>query len=133
MKRAYEIRDRLEMGRSVVVEWRWTVSRGRDTYGYDICTCTADGVPVGRCNGGGYDMHGASLAEFLNDAFPDEVKRLARGNARRNRPLYAVRGRGGINGACGLDCVVDCMKAMGLSVKRMVGTNGTMFVIRKGR
>lgn len=59
-----------------VIEFRWSISRGRDTDGYNICTCFVDGVKVGRCMGGGYDMQGTAMESWLNskvrptDAFP---------------------------------------------------------------
>ena len=44
----------------------WTLSKGKDTYGYNICTIkdTTTGKK-GQCNGGGYDMAGTSLASLL--------------------------------------------------------------------
>ncbi len=50
-----------------------TTSRGRDTYGYNICTLYVDGVKKGRCNGGGYDMQGTSLGQFVESEFKDEL------------------------------------------------------------
>ena len=48
---------------------RWSVSRGRDTYGYNICTVECSRWDVGnikgQCKGGGYDMAATSLAEAL--------------------------------------------------------------------
>lgn len=43
----------------------WTVSRGRDTYGYNIVTLRERGDVVARCNGGGYDMRGTVFADWL--------------------------------------------------------------------
>ena len=47
------------------VRFHWGVSRGRDTYGYAICTAYVDGAMVGRCNGGNYDMRGVALSGWL--------------------------------------------------------------------
>lgn len=48
---------------------RWSVSRGRETYGCNICTveCTSWGTGniKGQCKGGGYDMVATSLAIAL--------------------------------------------------------------------
>jgi len=48
---------------------RWSVSRGRETYGYNICTIEANrwgvGNIKGQCKGGGYDMTATSLARAL--------------------------------------------------------------------
>ena len=55
---------------------KWTVSRGRDTYGYTICTLYVDGVKAARCNGGGYDMQGTVLGHWLAAAYPDRLRLL---------------------------------------------------------
>lgn len=58
------------------LEFKWTVSRGRDTYGYNICTLYTDGVKVARCNGGGYDMKGTCLGNFIAHAYADRLLAL---------------------------------------------------------
>lgn len=58
------------------LEFKWTVSRGRDTYGYNICTLYADGVKVARCNGGGYDMKGTCLGSYIASAYADRLLAL---------------------------------------------------------
>lgn len=63
-----------EVGREVDLTFHWTVSRGRDTYGYNICTLYADGVKVAACNGGGYDMQGTALGDFVASAFADRLR-----------------------------------------------------------
>lgn len=72
------------------LEYVWTVSKGRDTYGYNICSLYANGVKVGSCNGGGYDMQGVALANYLEDL-----------------------GILSINGAVGLDTVIREAEATG--------------------
>lgn len=62
--------------RSLLAEFRWTVSRGRDTYGYNICTLYIDGCKVASCNGGGYDMQGTCLADWLQDNEQERLKHL---------------------------------------------------------
>jgi len=58
------------------LEYKWTVSRGRDTYGYNICTLYADGRKVSRCDGGGYDMEGTCLGSFLAKRYADRLVAL---------------------------------------------------------
>jgi hypothetical protein len=46
----------------------WSVSRGQDTYGYNICRL--DDTRTGKryhLNGGGYDMIGTVLGDWLED------------------------------------------------------------------
>lgn len=58
------------------LHFKWTVSRGRDTYGYNICTLLVDGEKVGKCNGGGYDMKGTSFAQWLEKEYQLELCKL---------------------------------------------------------
>ncbi len=55
------------------LHFKWTISRGRDTCGYNICTLLVDGDKVASCNGGGYDMQGTAFGEWLNKAFQTEL------------------------------------------------------------
>lgn len=74
------------------LHFKWTVSRGRDTYGNRICTLFVDGKKSGRCMGGGYDMKGTSLGEWLQkeyqtelcQLFSNEIKYLEVDNAARS-------------------------------------------------
>jgi len=58
------------------LEFRWTVSRARDTAGYNICTLYVDGSRVARCNGGGYDMKGTVLGDFIAKHYADRLRSL---------------------------------------------------------
>lgn len=58
------------------LEFKWSVSRGRDSYGYNICTLFFDGEKVARCNGGGYDMKGTCLGNFIASRFADRLLKL---------------------------------------------------------
>lgn len=55
-----------------------SVSRGRDTYGYNICRL--DDRTTGKrykCNGGGYDMVGTVFGEWLQDVYQAELLKIA--------------------------------------------------------
>jgi len=58
------------------LEFRWTVSRGRDTYGYNICSLWIDRRKVASCNGGGYDMQGTVLGEWIQNNFIYQLTKL---------------------------------------------------------
>jgi hypothetical protein len=58
------------------LEFKWTVSRGRDTYGYNICSLYVDGQKVSACNGGGYDMKGTALGNWIARAYADRLLKL---------------------------------------------------------
>ena len=67
------------------LHFKWTISRGRDTYGYNICTLLVDGEKVGKTCGGGDDMQGTVLAQWLQNNFQDELK------ARFNEEISAIK------------------------------------------
>jgi len=73
---------RCEMMHKLV--FKWTVSRGRDTYGYNICSLYVDGRKVSSCNGGGYDMKGKALGNWVAGRFSDELMKLEIPMGRRN-------------------------------------------------
>ena len=56
--------------------FKWGVSRGRDTYGYTICSLYVDGKKVASCNGGGYDMKGTCFGDWVAVRFKDELLKL---------------------------------------------------------
>jgi hypothetical protein len=59
-----------------VLEFKWGVSKGRDTYGYNICSLYVDGQKVASTCGGGYDMEGTVLGNWIARAFNDELLKL---------------------------------------------------------
>lgn len=67
---------KMPVGVQLVAEFRWTVSRGRDTYGYNICSLWLDGSKVSSCNGGGYDMQGTAFADWLQKHAQDRLRKL---------------------------------------------------------
>lgn len=122
-----------------VLNYKWTVSRGRDTYGYRICTLLVDGRRVARCDGGGYDMRGTVLGEWLEREFADRIRRIpkakygtcgfyglhfdaydAAGNYVSSSNLPDRKHRTPhLNGACGIDCMRRVGEAIGLEFKRI--------------
>lgn len=65
-----------------LLSFKWTTSRGRDTYGYNICSLYVDGSKVSSCNGGGYDMQGTALAIYLVREYQDKLMAI-KGRARK--------------------------------------------------
>ena len=106
------------------LEIRYTISRGADTYGWNICTLRIDGRRVASCKGGGYDMRGTCLAGWIKKQFPDELRRLspaefyglsfwdqrAKKFRKHWRPGYIV----GLNGGCGWNSMERILNAFGL-------------------
>ena len=69
--RTQEQKDRDRNG--ALLEFKWTVSRGRDSYGYNICSLYVDRMKVTSCNGGGYDMKGTCLGHYVAHEFSSEL------------------------------------------------------------
>jgi hypothetical protein len=55
------------------LQFKYSTSRARDTYGYNLVTLYVDGVKVARECGGGYDMQGAALGQWVQNAFQSEL------------------------------------------------------------
>lgn len=114
----------------------WSVSRGRDTYGYNICRL--DDTSTGerfKCMGGGYDMVGSVFAQWLEACYQADLVALKdRANytstaagefipANREDSLYGMAylendNRISLDGACGLECMIRIAEAIGLEVER---------------
>lgn len=108
---------------------RWSISRGRDTYGYNICTIEVSdhfgaGQDLrhtrGQCKGGGYDMAGTSLALCLTQ-IPGIQTRLSALSDDALSNLYgAYRCADGtvhIDGRCGQSSVIAAMKYINVEVR----------------
>ena len=53
---------------------KWTSSKAQNTYGYNICTViNDDNGERFKCLGGGYDMLGTSLANFIQKEYQTEL------------------------------------------------------------
>lgn len=97
----------------------WSVSRGRDTEGYNICRLDdRNNGKRYKCMGGGYDMVGTCFGDWLKDVYKAELQ--AAGSAVTG--LYGARvredGSVSLDGACGLECMLEIAKAIGLEVER---------------
>ena len=94
------------------------VSRGRDTYGYNIVTLTssAQGKKF-RCMGGGYDMHGQVLGEYVQYCATQEQLHAAV-SADDSLPVFINNdGVARVLGSSGEAGVMRLMRAIGWEVK----------------
>lgn len=115
----------------------WTTSRGRDTYGYNICRL--DDRQSGRrfrtC-GGGYDMIGTVFGEWLQETYQERLQGLFSGRKADNGLKecgYAVAGyyklkdfygmvwtpskKVSLDGACGFESMRRIAEAIGLELQ----------------
>ena len=58
------------------LKFKWTTSKAQDTYGYNICTLLVDSQKVSRCNGGGYDMKGTCLGDWVAKEFKKDLQKF---------------------------------------------------------
>lgn len=136
---------------------KWTVSRGRDTYGYNIVTLTdQDSGKRYSCNGGGYDMTGTVFGQWLMDTHRAELLSIAgraydlrviadpdkaSGVIENRDGLYGMRSYSytydsdldyvHLDGACGLSSMERIAEAIGLTIKHTYDRKGqtTGFIV----
>lgn len=123
----------------------WSVSRGRDTYGYNICRLDDRETDKRyKCMGGGYDMKGTVFGDWLQDVYQERLMALASDPSKLEEAGYAVKGylkhidlygitfysgKATLDGACGLESMKRIAEAIGLEVtdnynRRKRGTEG---------
>jgi hypothetical protein len=141
------------------LEFKHTISRGRGTYGYNIVTLYADGVKVARCFGGGYDMQGTVLGDYIQERFQAELLAI-RGRADyafrqtvypklfktinintlygmtfhesyRSRANRNVPPRVVLDGATGFSSMESVLRAIGWSVTNMPTTGRNIYILSK--
>ena len=101
----------------------WSISRGRDTYGYNICRL--DSYNSGkryRCMGGGYDMVGTVVADWLVAEHQDRLQAVHASNFYGARIL--TNGRVYVDGACGIESVRNIAEACGIELQRLGNRRG---------
>lgn len=125
-------------GYTAIIKFKWRVSRGRETYGYNICSCYVNNFKVGSTCGGGYDMQGAALAEFINTVFSAELATLPayyKADRSVNKSgmygLYEYHDGSGayVDGSCGLNCMVSILEALGYVIRYVC--NDTYTITKK--
>jgi len=128
-----------------VLNFKWSVSRGRGTYGYNICSLYVDGMKVESVDGGGYDMKGSVLARFIVSAFQPELMKIKRkASSTWNGKNYKHHKHGfygmtynskekrvRLDGACGFSCIEKVIEAIGLKLiyKGEEGKNNTLYIL----
>ena len=133
----------------------WSISRGRDTYGYNICRLDdRNNAKRYRCSGGGYDMQGTVFGDWLSDVFQADLLKLFStmpnvdcgygvAGYKKIESLYgltlAPNGKVSCNGACGLSSMIAIAEAIGLEIEmeydlRPRGKQGLLgfYVVKKG-
>lgn len=122
------------------VQISWAVSRGRDSYGYNICR--ADSYVLGqrfKTIGGGYDMIGTVIGKYIQTRFQTELLKLVSDNQENSKPyvnewfqlsnFYGLtfrpsENRVSLDGGCGIESMLKIAVALGLEVQRTHNRKG---------
>lgn len=86
------------------LEFKFGTSRGRDTYGYTICSLYVDGHKVASCNGGGYDMKGTALGRYIARTYAARLRALKPEQMPENS--HWERAREPRRFCCDVDCMI---------------------------
>lgn len=111
----------------------WAISRGRDTFGYGICRLDDTLTDVRyRCMGGGYDMVGTVVGQWLEDLFQPQLQLLDLSDAEgwsSRRHYGAIPGKDGyvhLDGGCGLESMRSLAEAIGVDLKWVGNRHGNV-------
>lgn len=110
-----------------------TISNARDTQGWNIVTLS-DGKQTFRTLGGGYDMLGTVLGKWIQKNYMERLKELKPYDSKysmefyqehgyqpmqENYGLFDSQGKLYMDGACGIESMIDIAKKIGLSITRL--------------
>lgn len=123
---------------------KYGVSKGRDTYGYNIVTMYVDGTKVTQTCGGGYDMRGTVLGKYATEQYKELLKSLTAnyGSMDTTKGFYGLNFYSKeherhntyhegdnvyIDGACGWSSVERILNEIGVTIEwlRDLGTKNT--------
>lgn len=108
------------------LELKWSVSKARDTYGYNRLTITDGRGFKDSCCGGGYDMQGTAFASFINAKYENRFYNLDQTDY---YGLYTdSKNERYVNGSCGLECVRKIAEAIGLKLE-FIYSKGLKFIL----
>ncbi|MDY5837084.1 MAG: hypothetical protein SPK17_00025 [Treponema sp.] len=129
------------------LEFKYTISKARDTYGYNICSLwihTDEGrKKVAMTCGGGYDMQGVCLANFIAEykLFKQGLFRLKPRDfngltfydekARKSRKQYNPGNKIYINGVYGRSSMESILSALGFYLVQIEQTTNMQRYIIK--
>lgn len=121
----------------IYLQIKWTVSKARDSYGYNIVTLTDNrNIKLKTC-GGGYDMIGTVLGKYLTQYHEDRLAILIKmakdneynPNIKQIPELYGLsfyKDKPSCDGACGLSCMLKIAEYIGLKIVSDINNRGSI-------
>jgi hypothetical protein len=109
----------------------WAISRGYETFGYNICRLydSQTGKRY-RCIGGGYDMIGTVVGQWLEDSFQPHLQQLDLSDAEgcsSRRHYGAIPDKDGtvhLDGGCGIESMQSIATAIGVELQGVGNKRG---------
>lgn len=103
-----------------ILQFKWTASRGQDTYGYNICTLYADGKKASSCKGGGYDMEGTAFGGWIEKEFQAQLVELVKKHKIAKQLFYGLIFNNKtvcLDGGCGFCSMQKILNALGYNAR----------------
>ena len=116
MKKYEMVMEHINNNNSIVLEEKWSISKGIETYGYNICSLWFAGIKVATCNGGGYDMQSTSVSNFINLYFQDRLNSIPTENFEYGL-CKNVNGDNYISYGIGINAINRIIQHCGMSVR----------------
>ena len=116
MKKNQMVMEHIENNNSIVLEERWSISKARCSFGYNICSLWHRGIKVATCNGGGYDMQSTSISNFINLYFQDRLNSITSENFEYGL-CKNVDGNNYISYGIGVNAINRIIRHCGMSIR----------------
>jgi hypothetical protein len=110
-----------------ILNLKWTISKARNTYGYNVLTLTdISSKKRYKTWGGGYDMHGAALGEYIQETFQQELREMFDVSRERDTcyGIFIRKNKVLIDGYCGFETVADIAKLINIHVSKVTNKQG---------
>lgn len=114
------------MKKTYLLQYKFSKSKGMYTKGWNICTLKVNLKKVSSCMGGGYDMKGTNLGNWIEKEFQEELKTL---DPRKYYGMsYDEDGTVILNGSCGVISMELILNGLGYKINRLPNKGSNKFL-----
>jgi hypothetical protein len=116
------------MGKGFNLQFKYSTSKAKSSYGYNVITLYVNGEKVARHCGGGYDMFSSVIGDWMTKQFNEELKKLPSKEhygvfhydkeINKRVPHSGANTETFVDGACGTS--TDILTAIGYNFERVV-------------